>query len=755
MAITPDGQKIAYQTEREPEAAHPNQRGRGSWRGFDLVEAKFTPAVSPELSTTRESDSGWKVLTANPETGELWQFWKLQSPNNGQIFTFPWSRAEDEFPRCYSFLPADEKTNTPERLLVGHYWGASLFELTPDGPRRVRLFRGHEGYVSALAVSADGKRLITGSRDMTIAGWTLADWPHHPRLGAELFVRDERLFVGELASGSPIWELGLEPGDEILSLRVPDPDQPGKAKIIYDRTEAAPTGNVTELLNFFKTGLRPGQEHVFYWKRPNAPTIFGAITTLLERPLWRFFPHAEQEWIIWQWRDYRYAASALGDNSVGWQTSFPLKTLQTPRFATAAQLRSEFYQPQVVQDTLKTWQTQQALLRFNQLQPPTVTVKDPRSVPDGYEVVIEATPQGSLETQQPGRLLVWVNDYLAVDERPLTQPGEIFRRTVVIPTSKFRTGTNLISSQCYARSGARGDARPKLLTHQPATRNPRTLFGLIVGVGDYKRSRPPQGGLDAARDAQVLARALQRQKNKPPFDRVQVKLLQDGEVTRTAVEQALTELASQAKPDDVLVLYLGGHGTSRRQLLKQNVPAPLLQGVGRYLFLCGDADVRRLPDTTISFEDLQQRITKLSCHKLVLLDTCHSGEAEVSGGNSEANPIRMLTEHGVGPVILAASAYDQQAIENKALDPLGGANGLFTIALRKILEERPIFLAADQDKNDLLTSEELGRAVVANVKRLLDEHNGIFKLLGQPATDVQTPVQFIPALEAPVPVFGK
>jgi hypothetical protein len=180
-----------------------------------------------------------------------------------------------------------------------------------------------------------------------------------------------------------------------------------------------------------------------------------------------------------------------------------------------------------------------------------------------------------------------------------------------------------------------------------------------------------------------------------------------------------------------------------------------LQGLGRYLFLCGDVNTQRLPTTTISFEDLQEKLAKLACHKLVLLDSCHSGEAEISGGNNQANPIRLLTEHGVGPVILAASAYDQQAIENDALDPLGGgASGLFTIALRTIFEERPIFLAADKNKDNLLSNEELGDALQAQMKRLLDQHNSFLVKLGQ-NPDTQTPVKFIPRLESLIPVAAK
>ena len=96
-----------------------------------------------------------------------------------------------------------------------------------------------------------------------------------------------------------------------------------------------------------------------------------------------------------------------------------------------------------------------------------------------------------------------------------------------------------------------------------------------------------------------------------------------------------------------------------------------LAGLGRFLFMCGDFDPDRMPDTTIGFEDLHDRLSRLPCHKLILLDACHSGEARTSGGDTDANPIRILTRHGIGCVILAACGPDEEAIENDAIDLIG------------------------------------------------------------------------------------
>ena len=46
----------------------------------------------------------------------------------------PEDRARDQAPTCFTFLPA--KGDNPTRVIVGHYYGASLFELTPAGVKR-------------------------------------------------------------------------------------------------------------------------------------------------------------------------------------------------------------------------------------------------------------------------------------------------------------------------------------------------------------------------------------------------------------------------------------------------------------------------------------------------------------------------------------------------------------------------------------------------------------------------------------------
>ena len=60
--------------------------------------------------------------------------------------------------------------------------------------------------------------LVTSGRDQTIAGWSLEAFSAHPLLGAQLQPEKDSLMVGKVDAGSPGWEVGLSPGDEIRGM---------------------------------------------------------------------------------------------------------------------------------------------------------------------------------------------------------------------------------------------------------------------------------------------------------------------------------------------------------------------------------------------------------------------------------------------------------------------------------------------------------------------------------------------------------
>src|SRR5262249_51910576 len=141
--------------------------------------------------------------------------WYAAGPN-GETYPLPLSRFQDDMPQCYTFLePVQGK---PVKLVVGHYNGASVFELTDRGARRTRLCTGHQGPVT---VAADQTWMVTASRDQTVSAFSLQPWKQQAELGAR-FGRDKagRLWVDGVDRLSPASEAGLLVDDEVVVLAV-------------------------------------------------------------------------------------------------------------------------------------------------------------------------------------------------------------------------------------------------------------------------------------------------------------------------------------------------------------------------------------------------------------------------------------------------------------------------------------------------------------------------------------------------------
>ncbi len=761
---------LAFQEQRDPTPAHPNQRGTGAWRHFDLSRYRFVAGNGKEPVRRPDAWSrGWTVETSIGDRGLASQ-WYVRDPG-GQIHKLPWDPGQDQFPLCYTFLPS--APGQPIRLAVGHYWGISVFDLGAGPVRRSRLLKGHEGYVTSLWVSEDGKKLVSASKDQTIAGWSLQGWPSHKTLGGAFLAREGKLQVDRVDYGGPLWEVGLSPGDEIVRLYV-------TRKAFYNRIERLPQAPEPMAdIGTPKSALAaldnptPGVTLSFAWRQENGKIVSGLGSRLVERPIWRLFPMRDNEWVLWRCRDYYYNCSTNGDFHIGWQRSYGAGIRNTPNFYRAEQFRDEFHRSGRVADTLTNWGAGGDVQLISAIEPPHVEIIDlnaevRKNRPIDVHLEINIRPRNSRANQEPKDVLLWLNDYQAhVLPREMLQHDKIsgmWRADVTIEANKLRTGPNLVMAQCYNQDGRRGQAKEPV--NVVCDRPPREskLYGLFIGVGDYHRSKirgkgNALKGLGADQDAVALRKAWESQKGTR-FSAVQMKLLCDPEVTPEAVLGELERLQGVVEPDDLLVVHLGGHGVDETFLrgLKGANGEPLLDArkvkdFGEFLFCCGNVDFTdadALRRTTISLYapndrySLYSRLVKLPCHKLILLDACH-GAAGFALAGTEADPIRALTRSGVGPVILAACEKHQEALESELLDEAKvQATGLFAIAVRQIVQEKDVFQRFDQGKGVLVSKQ-----VAAGVKERVVEFVGDLRRLGvlRVKDAVQTPTSFIPAFE--------
>ncbi len=723
--------------------------GDGRWRSFDLSLRKWVDPRQPVERVRRlESLEGWRV---KPDPGKA-TLWHVVPPDGAAPLPLPLT-VGDDLPRCFTFLPRQTK-DQPPRLAVGHYWGVSVFELSPSGVRRSRLYTGHHGEVLALGFAAERNLLVSASRDQTIVAWDLSDWRMgdgraESELGTRVSVNVEgRLAVGPVAVGSPAWEAGPTPGDEVLTfahdgrqLYDPDKHMPAALRARYRATDMLTQDACLRHLR----SPEPGKECYFRLRRKGAKDVIETATSVRRRPLWRFFPTRDGEWALWRWRDYYYDASTNGDTLIGWQVSGDVD--QTPAFYRAEQFRQRFYRPDKVQEMLDGKHDAERV-RFPDLEPPEVklALNGDHVADKVVRVSLSARPRGVGPNQKLVKAVLWVNDY---QFRSYVPDGAAFPREETIPRGLLRGGDNLLTLQCENHAGGRGEAAPLTLTLPVATATPR-LFGLLVGVGDYSQSllrkqgsKLRLGDLNADKDADAMLQIWKEQKGKL-YEDVEIKVLLNRQATPKAILDHLHGLAERVRPDDRFLLFLGGHGTSAEELrrLVQLSKTPVVDELTPrgFAMLGPEFDIGKPNRTGVTSLDLYQAIVQLNCHKLILLDACHSGAIAV-------NPVRELTRDGVGPVIVAACQPNEQAIEFGLLDA-NRSYGLFTMALRRGLEEE--FDDGDRDGDKSLSATELVEFVRGRVPRLVDELKES-KIEGIRPGDTQTPRVFLPRLERDLP----
>ncbi len=187
-------------------------------------------------------------------------------------------------------------------------------------------------------------------------------------------------------------------------------------------------------------------------------------------------------------------------------------------------------------------------------------------------------------------------------------------------------------------------------------------WALVVGISKYKDS-----SLDLRfphKDAQDFANYLIKEGNFAP-DHVHVLTNEQATKENILDEMGESFLPINAKPGDLVVVYIASHGTSKEQDVAQE-----------NFLVVHDTDVHRLYATSINMNDFVRELKKRvqTDRVLLVLDTCHAGSAGDGGKALQVfydpkNPIAV----GTGQLVIASSSAAQ-----KAHDSIRYQNGVFT-----------------------------------------------------------------------------
>ncbi len=239
-------------------------------------------------------------------------------------------------------------------------------------------------------------------------------------------------------------------------------------------------------------------------------------------------------------------------------------------------------------------------------------------------------------------------------------------------------GDNVLRTVAYSQTDLESRPDEVKLQFAAAAQKP-ALHVVCVGINQYRDATME---LSYARpDAEALAQFFQAQRaNKGLFSRINVTSLLDEAATGEAIQNALKQIAQNAKPEDVAVIYLAGHGeTAADSAAKDDDPA----SAQSFYFL--PAEMRqmvmkeRVRQFGLSGKTIDELVSKIPARKIILIyDACKSGAAVAGatrGSSDEQQALAMLAR-AQGIHVLTASTGQQYANEVKSL-----GHGILTYAL--------------------------------------------------------------------------
>ncbi|MFD1551563.1 caspase family protein [Putridiphycobacter roseus] len=315
---------------------------------------------------------------------------------------------------------------------------------------------------------------------------------------------------------------------------------------------------------------------------------------------------------------------------------------------------------------------------------------------------------------------IWVNNVPLYGKTGKVLGGKT--KSTAIVKIELVSGTNKIQVACRNKNGVESLLETMFVESVQEAEKP-SIYMVTIGTSKYADA---QYNLNyAAKDAQDLDALFKTNKNGM-YQSVNTKTLTD-EMVNTENVLALKTFLSQAKINDIVIVFVAGHG-----VLDQNFD---------YYFATHPMVFNNPKLKGMAYEDLESLLDEIKAKKKILImDTCHSGEVEkdevffaeeedaeindvsfrsagvaVAETNASASPSKAMNElfndlrRGTGATVISSAGGAEFALESDEWK-----NGLFSYCLLSGLKEG----YADLNKDGEIYLTELQTYTIEKVKAL-------------------------------------
>ncbi len=548
-------------------------------------------------------------------------------------------------------------------------------------------FLGHAGGVRAIALSADGRYLASGSEDQTIILWKLSETGAAPSLRQAFPEASWANYFSSL----PIDSLTKEPSKQAW-------------KSVIDFLKA--NGDKT-----YK-----GIEEVY---KNLGETVLPFATLFITE---------DNEWVCWTHKGY-FACTSSGSQYFGWHINRGVDKLAD--FYAAEQYFEILYRPKQVEKSLVQGKRVEDILReegerifdLSKLQRPSAGFFETTNLLDKKLVKYQ---EGKLVTEQKSlpieveifdggggvkEVNIYQNDKLLIsDDKIVTKAaGDKVKQTYTIDLVNEMNEFKVVVVNFQKIESRAEVLKVEYVGEVMAT---ASLHILAVGINKYQNA---SYNLNYAQpDAQsFVAKLVDR--SQRIFKTINKVEIYDESATKENIVKGFKSIQAKAKPEDVFVFFYAGHGSLDEEQKDKDGDSPFYFVPTDVTKLYGDP--QQLQNKGVSGSELRTMLTQIkSTKQIVLMDACHSGGA-LKGMNTrgiagdEKAIVQLARSSGV--VWIASSGTKQFATEFETLK-----HGVFTYALLEALDGK-----ADNGDNKV-TVNELKFYMEERVPELTKQYGG-------------------------------